>query len=99
MLSDIPAFDMENFKISDEEIWESTSKTLEQEFQKQILDYCHHNNLSVDYCKVAINTDLKDFHIDSVTLAGSDATVAKNLIVGHYNLNPAYINISGEKVR
>jgi len=88
------AFD--DFSIDTETVWEQQALRCEQLIEKEMIEDCRKNNISVTEIDAKVICKDNNFEIESIKIYGIDKYSAKNYISGKYRIGLAYINTDGD---
>ncbi len=82
---------------STEKLWDNSCQIVEEQLEKQFLEYAVGEGLSVESINVSVSYINNEFEIDSVEIAGDDAESAKDLIAGHFQTQLSIIKVINDE--
>ena len=82
---------------STKKLWDNSCRIVENQLEKQFLEYTAGEGLSVESINVSVSYTSNEFEIDSVEIAGDDAESAKDLIAGHFHTQLSIIKVINDE--
>lgn len=79
-----------------EKIWSESAELVSSGLQKEFQRYLNDEEIQAEVHQVIVEADHESFEIKKVVVFGADATSARNLLAGRYQIGLAYIEVKNE---